>query len=397
LNDSRRNVLVLAAAQAFSASGMMTMTLLGGILGSVLAPAPALATLPVSMTILGLALTTVPASLLVQRVSRRTAFIGSALLASCAALAISVAVAHSSFVLLCASALVLGSNLAFQQQHRFAAAECVAPERVSRAVSTVMVGTLLAAALGPRIALQLKDLVPGHEYAGSFVGVSALCLATALVLVFYRPSPVPQAAHSGPARPLRQVVRQPLYLLAVLAGITSYAGMSFIMTATPISMHVHDHHSDGATAWVIQSHLLAMYVPSLFSGALMTRIGVRAGMTAGLALMAACVVIDASGHDLMHYWWGLVLLGVGWNLLFVAGTALLTTTYRPAERYRAQAVNEFSVFGTQAIASLLAGPAMHVLGWQALNYAAAVPMAAFAVLLAFGPAPSGRGSRAAAR
>jgi MFS family permease len=162
-------------------------------------------------------------------------------------------------------------------------------------------------------------------------------------------------------------------------------------------MHVHDHHTDGATAWVIQSHLLAMYVPSLFSGALMMRIGVRAGMTAGLALMAACVAIDASGHDLMHYWWGLVLLGVGWNLLFVAGTALLTTTYRPEERYRAQAVNEFSVFGTQALASLLAGPAIQSLGWQALNYAAAVPMALFAALLAFGPSPSGRGTRAGTR
>jgi MFS family permease len=170
--------------------------------------------------------------------------------------------------------------------------------------------------------------------------------------------------------------------------------MSFIMTATPISMHVHDHHSDTDTAWVIQSHLLAMYGPSLFSGRLIARIGVRSGMAAGLVLMIACVGIDSAGRDLMHYWWGLVLLGIGWNLLFVAGTALLTTTYRPAERFRAQAVNEFSVFGTQALASLLAGPAIHALGWRTLNLAALVPLALFAAALAIWPGQRSKNSRA---
>ncbi len=395
--NEARNVLVLAAAQALSASGMMTMTLLGGILGARLAPSPGLATLPVSLTILGLALSTVPASLLVQRIGRRRAFIGSALLAATAALVIAFAIAQADFRLLCGAALVLGSNLAFQQQHRFAAAEATAPTHASRAVSTVMIGTLVAAALGPQVALAMKEAVPGHVYAGSFVGVALFLLATAAVLTLYRPTPVAQHADGGPARPLGAIVRQPLYLLAVLAGVTSYAGMSFIMTATPISMHVHDHHGDAATAWVIQSHLIAMYAPALVSGRLIQRIGIRAGMVAGLALMLACVGIDASGHAVMHYWWGLVLLGVGWNLLFVAGTALLTTTYAPAERYRAQAVNEFAVFGTQALASLLAGPAIHALGWQALNFAAAVPMALFAALLVLGPRPSDRGIRAGSR
>jgi MFS family permease len=159
--------------------------------------------------------------------------------------------------------------------------------------------------------------------------------------------------------------------------------MSFIMTATPISMHVHDGHSDAATAWVIQSHLLAMYAPSLVSGAFIARIGIPAGMTIGLLLMAACILVDSSGQQLMHYWWGLVMLGVGWNLLFVSGTALVTTTYRPEERFRAQAVNEFAVFGTQAMASLLAGPAIYALGWRTLNLLALAPLlllAAFALL-----------------
>jgi MFS family permease len=389
-----RNVYVLAIAQALSAAGMMTVFLLGGILGSGLAPRPELATLPVSLTVVGLAATVIPAALLMERIGRRNAFVASALLASVAALVMAWAVVQSSFVLLCAATLALGANLAFQQQHRFAAAESVPPGRVSHAVSMVMIGTLAAAAVGPQVALALRNLVPGHEYAGSFVGVALLCAAAALVLTQCEPGMTrSHAVASGEVRPLAEVVRQPTYLLAVAAAVVSYAVMSFIMTATPISMHVHDHHSDTDTAWVIQSHLLAMYGPSLFSGRLIARIGVRAGMTAGVALMFLCVAIDSAGRDLMHYWWGLVLLGVGWNLLFVAGTTLLTTSYRPAERYRAQAVNEFSVFGTQALASLVAGPAIHLLGWRSLNLAALVPLALFAAVLAAWPAQWSRNSR----
>lgn len=389
-----RNVYVLATAQAFSAAGMMTVFLLGGIIGSELAPQPELATLPVSLTIVGLAASTVPAALLMERIGRRAAFVASALFAGCAALVVAVAVIKSSFPLLCLATLALGVNLAFQQQHRFAAAESVPPGRVSHAVSMVMIGTLVAAAAGPQIALALKELVPAHEYAGSFVGVAMLCVGAALVLTRLEEG----ATHSretviGEARPLLAVLRQPSYVLAVSAAVVSYAVMSFIMTATPISMHVHDHHSDADTAWVIQSHLLAMYAPSLFTGRLIARIGVRTGMSVGLVLMLVCVAIDSAGRDLMHYWWGLVMLGVGWNLLFVAGTALLTTAYRPAERYRAQAVNEFAVFGTQALASLLAGPAIHLLGWRTLNLAALLPLVLFAAALLAWPFQRSRNSR----
>ena len=379
---AQRAVYVLALAQALSASGMMTLTLLGGILGSEFAPAPALATLPVSCTILGLALTTLPAALAMQRFGRRRSFIASALLASVAALVVAWAVIQRDFVLLCLGAFTLGGNLAFQLQHRFAAAECVPSAHVSRAVSIVMVGTLVAAAVGPQFALVLKDLVPGHEYAGSFLGVAGLCLATALTLTAYREgsSHLDHAA-DGSARPLGVIVRQRDFVTAVLGGVVAYAAMSFIMTATPISMHVHDHHSDTSTAWVIQSHLLAMYAPSLVSGRLIARIGVRSGMTAGLALMLACIGIASGGHDLMHYWWGLVLLGVGWNLMFVAATSLLTTTYLPAERFRVQGVNEFAVFGSQALASLAAGPAIHALDWRTLNLVALVPLAILAMAL----------------
>jgi len=388
-----RNVYVLALGQALSASGMMTVFLLGGILGSELAPLPQLATLPVSLTVLGMAATAVPAALLMERVGRRRGFVASSAVAALAALVVAWAVVQASFVLLCLATLVLGGNLAFQQQHRFAAAESVPAGRVSHAVSVVMIGTLAAAATGPQIALALRNLLPDHEYAGSFVGVAVLCLASALVLTRYRGGrPAGHATDPGASRPLAEILRQPLYLTALSASVVSYAVMSFIMTATPISMHVHDGHSDAATAWVIQSHLLAMYAPSLVTGALIARVGIPSGLFAGLALMIACVLVDSSGHGLMHYWSGLVMLGVGWNLLFVSGTALLTSTYRPEERFRAQAVNEFAVFGTQALASLLAGPAMYALGWRALNLAA-LPLLVLLLALLLVAAQRSRKSR----
>jgi MFS family permease len=376
-----RTVWLLAVAQAFSAAGMMTMFLLGGILGSELAPSPQLATLPLSLLIVGLALATVPAALAMQRYGRRRAFIASATLAATAALTVAWAIVIESFALLCAASVALGVNLAFQQQQRFAAAESVPAERASQAISTFMVGTLAAAVIGPQLALACKHLLPRHEYAGSFLVVAALCVASAAVLTRYRPTPVQSSASGGEARPLRVVAAQPDFLVAVAASVVAFSVMSFIMTATPISMHVHDHHSDMRTAWVIQSHVLAMYGPSLVSGRLIGRIGARAGMLAGLALMVACVIVDGSGRALTHYWWGLVLLGLGWNLLFVAGTTLLTASYRPAERYRAQAVNEFAVFGAQALASLLAGPALHALGWTKLNLATLPLIAALVLVL----------------
>jgi MFS family permease len=394
-----RTVRLLAVAQAFSAAGMMAMFLFGGIVGSELAPSPQLATLPLSLVIVGLALTTVPAALAMQRFGRRRAFIGSVLLAAAAAVAVAGAIVVASFALLCAASVALGANLAFQQQQRFAAAESVPAEQASRAISVLMLGTLAAALAGPLLALASRGLLPQHEYAGSFLMVAVLCLAAAAVLTRYRPPAAPASEAAGTARPLRAVVRQPAFVVAVAASVVAYSVMSFVMTATPISMHVHDHHSDAYTAWVIQSHVLAMYAPSLITGRLIARTGVRAGMLGGLALSACGVIVDSSGRALEHYWWGLVLLGLGWNLLFVSGTALLTSSYRPAERYRAQAVNEFAVFGAQAAVSLLAGPALYALGWTRMNLATVPLLAAFGVVLlaststARGAALSGRETR----
>lgn len=365
-----RHVYLLALAQLLSASGTVAVVVFGGILGARLAPDPSLATLPVSMSILGLALTTLPAALLMQRIGRRRAFILSAALAGFASLVIAWSIWRSNYLVFCLAIVLLGANLAFVQQYRFAAIEYVGAERASQAVSIVMLGMLGAAWLSPQLALLSRHALGGVEFAGSFV-VVALLYAGAIIVLSRLPDSAPRVASSSePARPMREVARQPQFVVAVLAGVAAFGVMSFIMTATPLSMHVVDGHSVADTTWVVQSHLFGMYLPSLASGWLISRLGVKPMMLIGIALMSTCVTISILGaHHVMHYWWGLVLLGAGWNLLFIAGTTLLTTTYRASERFKVQGLNEFAVFGSQALASLLAGPAIHYLGWSKLNLA----------------------------
>ncbi|HSN72693.1 MAG TPA: MFS transporter [Steroidobacteraceae bacterium] len=394
--DRTHNVAVLTVAQALAASGMTVMPVLGGIVGAQLAPRPELATLPVSLAVVGLAATTMPAALLMRRIGRRAGFTISALFAALAALLACWAIVGERFAVFCVAASLLGANAAFTLQYRFAAAESVPPEHVSRAVSTVMIGTLAAAWLGPEIALLASHVVSGHEFAGSFIAVAGMYVLASAVLTLYRPLPeIRRTAAEPPPRPLAAMLSEPAFIVAVLAGVVAYGVMSFIMTATPISMHVIDGHSVDETTWVIQSHLLAMYLPSLVSGRIVARIGTRTTMTIGTLLMVLCVVIDLRGQHLMHYWWGLVLLGIGWNLLFVAGTTQLTTAYHPSERHRAQAVNEFAIFGLQALASLLAGVAIQAVGWSTLNLATLPFLALMLVAIAWAKGPP-RWQRAAA-
>ena len=366
--DGMRNVWILAMAQACAACGTIVLVTFGGIVGTELAPFPAMATLPLSLSVLGVALTSIPASLLMQRIGRKPAFIGSALMAMVAALLCALSVANGSFTGLCVAGFLLGANMAFVQQYRFAAAEFVGQADAGRAVSTVMLGTLAAAVLAPELGDRMRMMGGWPEFTGSFVALAAVCALAALVLLALGDPPRRVVSTAQAARPLAVVARQPAFVAAVLAGVTSYAVMSFIMTATPISMHVMDGMTTGATKSVISMHLLGMFVPSLFSGWLIRLLGVRRLMLAGLASMAACVAISLwVGQHFVHYAAGLVLLGIGWNFLFVGGTTLLTTSYAPSERFRVQGLNDFVVFGTQALASLLAGPAITRLGWQAVN------------------------------
>ena len=380
LRAAVKQVLTLALAQCFSATGTTVVVLLGGILGTTLAPSPVLATLPVSLLIVGVAGNTLPAALVMQRFGRKRGFIASAIAACGATGLASWAVAHSSFTALCIATTLIGANMAFSVQYRFAAVEFVPPALAARAVGIVMVGTLVAAWMGPTLALAARHLVAAADFSGSFLATSALYLVAAAVLASLPDAGRAELGARG-GRPLRQIAAQPAYRVAVAASLVSYATMSFIMTATPISMHVIDHHSVNATGSVIESHLIAMYLPSIVSGWLIARLGARSMMLAGIGIMAACVALAATGsHAVLHYGFALVLLGSGWNLLFVAATTLLTLSYRPEERFRAQGLNDLLTFGCQATVSLLAGLAVSRIGWELVNLATA-PLLALMLFL----------------
>lgn len=365
-------------------AGSFLFFLLGGIIGSALAPAPGLATLPVSVLVVGLAASVLPAGALIRRIGRRPAFVLSALLAGLGCVVAGFGIQAGNFWLFCAGALFLGANNAMVMQYRFAAVEYVAAARASKAIAIVMSGALAAAWLGPEIAVRFADTVAGGHYSGSFFAGAGLFALAAILLALNPIAARASQQDPRPSRSLAEIAAQPDFRVAVLAALASYAVMSFIMTATPISMHVIDSHDEIATKQVIQGHLLAMYLPSLASGWIIARFGIRPVIVAGCLLMAGCVAISAyAGHRVLHYTWALMLLGVGWNLLFIAGTTLLTRTYRSQERIQVQMLNDFMVFGAQAVASLMAGVALATIGWERLNLATLPLLLAVLLTVAF--------------
>jgi cyanate permease len=362
-----RNLIILVASQMISATATISFVTLGGIIGSTMTDNRALVTLPLSLMIVAGAATTIPATMLMRRIGRRYGF----MLASCCAafgmIVGLVALRQSSFMLFCLAAMMLGANTAFTLQYRYAAAESVRPEFVARAVSFVLLGPIGGAILGKEIAVRGQDWIDGTPYAGTMAALAVLFVVQALLLFVLR-EPTAHIDQETPQtdRPLGAIVRQPVFLGAVFGGVVAYGVMTLIMTATPLSMHINDGFSIEDTGSVIRAHVLAMYLPSLASGFLIERIGVIRLMIVGAVCIFATSLIGLQGHALMHYWWALVLLGVGWNFLYIGGTTLLTYTYSIAERYRAQAVNEFLVFGMSASSSLLAGTVMFYFGWTTL-------------------------------
>ncbi len=375
------NIPILFAAQVLNGSGLTAVVLFGGILSAELAPNPSWATAPVSLAVVGMALSTVPASSLMRIIGRRRGLIAGAGIGIVASLLCAYAIAQGSFLLFCFGSMLFGTTTAFTMQYRFVAAESVARERASQAISYVLLGGLGSALIGPQAAMAARSWIAEHEYAGSFVIVGLLYALGAIVLAKLRPpeSRTAESASDGPT--ISELIREPILRKAVLAGAIAFGVMSFIMTAAPVSMHSVHHHSVEAITWTIQSHILAMYLPSLFSGRLVTLFGERSMMIFGSLLLAASALVSLIGHDVPHYWIGLVLLGAGWNLLFTAGTALLATHYTGPERHRAQGINDFIVFTSQACVSFLAGLAVLKLGWQWTNLSI-VPLLALMIWVA---------------
>ena len=377
-----RNIVTLMAAQLVAITGITSIVTLGGIVGATLAPSPAWATLPVACMVVGTAAATVAAAYLMAKVGRARGFAVGAAIGAVGHLTAAAAMAVSGFWLLCAGAALVGIANAFAHQYRFAAIESVPPAAAGHAVSLVLIGSLGGAFAGPMLASGGKDWIADAPFAGCFLALAAGAIAAALAVARLRPAPVREtAAHEAP-RPLVELVRQPLFLAAVIGGAAGYGVMIFVMTATPLSMHAMDGHSLDSTAKVVQAHVVAMYLPSLVTGFLIGRLGVGRLMAVGVCALAVTLALAFAGREVLHYGASMVALGVGWNFLFVGGTVLLARSHYPAERFRAQAVNDFSVFGMSAAGSLSAGLVLHAWGWHGVLVAAMLPIAVATVTLA---------------
>ncbi|MDH3374070.1 MAG: MFS transporter [Gammaproteobacteria bacterium] len=365
----RRNLIILILCQLISATGSIVFVTLGGIIGATLTTNLAWATLPISIAVLATAATTVPATLLMRTIGRSKGFAMASVSAAVAVATAAWALTVSNFLLFLLAAAMFGINMAFTRQYRYAAAESVEAKYVPRAISFVLVGAIGGAFVGPELAKHGGDWFGGAQYSGTMLGLAALYVIQAILFLLLRPmSTEHESQIIKSERSVQDIIRQPLFLVAVLGGTAGYGLMTLVMTATPLSMHINDGYSVEATANVIRGHVLGMYVPSLVSGLLIERLGVVRMMFIGALGLLATSIVGLQGQTVMHYWWALILLGVGWNFLYVGGTTMLTYTYSMAERFRAQAVNEFLVFGTSATASLLAGTVMFYFGWYRLMW-----------------------------
>jgi MFS family permease len=362
-----RNLSLLVVCQLISTSGSIVMVMLGGIIGSNLSTIKAFATLPLSMMVIAIAATTIPATMLMQKIGRRKGFALASLSSVVALMTAILALQQESFALFIVAAMIFGINMAFTQQYRYFAAESVAAKHVPRAVSLVLVGSIGAAFVGKELATRGQYWVDDIQFAGSMIVLAVMFAIQAWLFFLMVPArDHDEAVTAKTERSLGQIICQPVFMVAVLGATVGFGLMTLVMTATPLSMHVNDGYSLDQTANVIQAHVLAMYVPSLIAGFLIERVGVARLMFVGAIGLLAASIVGLQGHTVFHYWWALVLLGVGWNFLYVGGTTMLTYTYSMAERFRAQAVNEFLVFGTSATASLLAGTVMYFYGWGTL-------------------------------
>ena len=392
MSSERRNVALLTACQAMLLTNNSTLIAINGLAGLALAPNRSLATLPVTFWVLGGAVATMRASLHMKRVGRRQGLTFGTLWGIAGALVCAGAIWLQDFWLLCIGALVFGVYNAFGQYYRFAAADAASVQFRPTAISLVLTGGLIGGVLGPTTSRLTIDLLP-QRYLGAYLALILIALVTMALLRFIR-IPDPSAAEQqATGRPLATIARQPKFLVAVAGAAIGYGVMNFLMTSTPIAMGICGHPY-GAAAFVISSHVVGMYLPSFFTGRLIRRFGALPVMFAGALLNAICVGVALSGIAIPQFWFALVLLGVGWNFLFVGATTLLTTTYRPEERAKAQGANDSAIFVMMALSSFFSGLIVTNLGWNSVNYAAlplvVIIMAAIAWL-----ARHDRGHRAA--
>jgi MFS family permease len=368
METSRRNVLLLAACQALLLTNAVTLIAIGALAGYSLAQDKAFATLPVATYVLGGALGTLPASFWMRRVGRRNGFLAGGVFGLAGSTLAAFAMAAGSFTLLCLGTLLLGVYNAFGQYYRFAAADAARPDFKAKAISFVLAGGLVGGIVGPAMSRYTRDLVH-PTFTASYASLFVFCLV-AMAIISRLAIPLPKEEKAAQAaRPIGVIVRQPVFAVAAAVGALGYATMSLLMTATPLAMGFCGLPYS-ASAMVISSHVIAMFAPSFFTGSLIERFGVLRVMMAGVLLLFGCVAVGLSGQGVAHFWWALVLLGIGWNFTYIGGSTLLTEAYRPAEKAKAQGANEIIIFAVQGLSALSSGVLVNTRGWMTLNYVA---------------------------
>ncbi len=362
---ARANVVRLAAAQALSGANSAVIFATGSIIGATLAPDISLATVPLSMFVVGLAAGTLPTGAISRTYGRRVAFMIGTGCGVLTGLLAAYAILRGSFVLFCCATFLGGLYGSVSQSYRFAAADGASAAYRPKAVSWVMAGGVFAGVLGPQLVQWTMDVWPPYLFAASFVAQSVVALVAMAVLAGVD-APKPAAADLHRGRPLSQIARQPRFIAAALCGVISYPMMNLVMTSAPLAMKMCGL-SVSDSNFGIQWHIVAMYGPSFFTGALIARFGAPKIVALGLLLEAGAAAIGLSGITALHFWATLIVLGVGWNFSFVGASALVLETHRPQERNKVQAFNDFLVFGVMALGSFSSGQLLANYGWSAVN------------------------------
>ena len=378
-NRARRNTILLSAAHALYGMNAVLIIASGGLIGQMFAADKGLATLPVSTFATGAALVTVPAALFMRRVGRRVGFLTGAAFGLSGALVALYAIYSRDFWLFTFATFLTGGYQAFAQHYRFAAADVASESFKAKAIAWVLIGGLFAAVLGPMAIIWTKSMFEPVLFAGSYLAAAVFTVMAMGVLAFID-LPVPRDTADGPqARPLMVILRQQKLVIAILCGMVAYGIMNLMMTASPLAMVDCGFSIDAAT-YVIQWHVLAMYMPSFFTGHLINRYGTERVIAAGMVMLVICAISALSGIGLSNFGIALVLLGVGWNFGFVGATALVTDCYYPTEKNKVQAFNDLCVFGTVACASFTSGKLLETIGWDAISWCV-IPLSALTLLL----------------
>lgn len=379
-NEQSANIWRLSIAQALAGANSVVIYATGAIVGDMLAPSPALATLPISVFVVGMAACIFPMGALARRYGRRAAFLAGTGAGVLTGLAAMLAVIIGSFWLFCLATFLGGSYAAVVLSFRFAAADGVVPERRARALSLVMAGGVAAGVVGPQLVTWTMDIWSPNLFAATFLIQAVVAAVSALILLGVK-LPVPTAAEIAGGRSLGLIARQPRFMAAIICGSVSYMLMNFLMTAAPLAMH-HSGHSQASANLGLQWHVIAMYAPSFFTGHLITRFSAIRVAMVGLALTGLSAVIGLSGNEVVHFHWFLILLGLGWNFGFLGASALVLECHQPEEKTRVQSLNDFIVFGLMAVGSFASGGLLSAFGWDTVLSVSLVPLALASVALA---------------